>query len=155
MKKIGIYCVMVVFIGFTSCKNEEKEKAKMEAKLPVSVECYQALYENDTIDLTINTLKDEKITGTMLMKFSEEPNNDGEFSGEFHGDTLYADYSFMHDKNDKEMFKNPIAILKKGDTLILGNGKIEVYLGKSYFDKKSPIDFDNVKYKFTKVDCGQ
>ena len=153
MKKISVFCLLLVCIGFVSCKNEEKQKPKPQDEKPISVACYQALFEKDTINLTINTLKDNKISGKMVMKMAESQDNDGEIKGEFHGDTLYADYSFIHDKNDKETFKNPIAILKRGDTLIFGNGKIEVYLGKSYFDKKSPIDFDRVKYKFTKVDC--
>jgi hypothetical protein len=43
--------------------------------------------------------------------------------------------------------------LKSGDKLILGNGQIETYLGASYFAKGKPIDFENVKFKFTAVDC--
>jgi hypothetical protein len=43
--------------------------------------------------------------------------------------------------------------LKRGEDLILGDGKIETYLGASYFAKGKPIDFDNVKFKFTTVDC--
>jgi hypothetical protein len=46
-----------------------------------------------------------------------------------------------------------MAMLKKENELILGSGKIETYLGKSYFAKGTPIDFDRVKYKFTKVEC--
>lgn len=155
MKKLSLFCLLLACIGLVSCKKEEKQKAKLESEIPISVDCYQALYEKDTINLTINTLKDGKIAGKMIMKTTESPINDGVIVGEFHGDTLFADYSFSNDKNDKETFKNPIAILKRGDSLILGNGKIEVYLGKSYFNKKTPIDFDNVKYKFIKVDCAE
>lgn len=153
MKKISLFCLLLACIGFVSCKNEEKQKAKLEAEKPISVACYQALYENDTIDLTINTLKEGKISGNMVMKMVGSPINIGVIEGKFHGDTLYADYSFAHKEGEKETFKNPIAILKRGDSLILGNGKIEIYLGRSYFDKKSPIDFDNVKYKFAKINC--
>lgn len=46
-----------------------------------------------------------------------------------------------------------MALLKRGNELILGNGKIETYLGRSYFAKDTPIDFEKVKYKFTTVDC--
>jgi hypothetical protein len=46
-----------------------------------------------------------------------------------------------------------MAFLKRGNELILGNGKIETYLGKSFFAKETPIDFDNVKFKFRIVDC--
>jgi hypothetical protein len=46
-----------------------------------------------------------------------------------------------------------MAFLKKGNELILGNGEIETNMGASYFVIGVPIDFDNVKYKFAKVDC--
>ena len=46
-----------------------------------------------------------------------------------------------------------MAMLKKGNELILGSGKIETYLGSSYFAKDTPIDFEKVKYKFTTVEC--
>lgn len=46
-----------------------------------------------------------------------------------------------------------MVFLKKGNELILGNGKIETNMGAYYFVKGVPIDFDNVKYKFAKVDC--
>ena len=46
-----------------------------------------------------------------------------------------------------------MAFLKRGEELILGNGKIITYLGVSSFAKGEPIDFENVKYKFNKTDC--
>lgn len=156
MKKISLFCLLLlVSIGFVNCKNEEKRKAKLEAEKPISVACYQALYEKDTIDLTINTLKDGKISGKMVMKIYESPTNNGEIKGEFHGDTLFADYSFVQGKKGKKMFKNPIALLKNKDELIMGDGKIENYMGASYFNKNTPIDFEQVKYKFRKVDCAE
>ncbi|HAT79959.1 MAG TPA: hypothetical protein DCS17_00615, partial [Flavobacterium sp.] len=61
--------------------------------------------------------------------------------------------SFTQGTNDKVVFKNPMAFLKSGNELILGNGKIETYLGASYFAKGEPIDFENVKYTFKPLDC--
>jgi hypothetical protein len=46
-----------------------------------------------------------------------------------------------------------MAFLKRGNELILGNGKIQTTMGASYFVKGSPIDFDRVKFKFVTVDC--
>lgn len=141
-------------IGLQSCKNDQKPNdAKVQAEKPISVSCYQALYEKDTIELKMNTLKDGKISGNLIMKILDMPEKIGKISGEFRGDTLFVDYSFIQGTNEKKTFKNPLAILKRGDTLILGNGKIETYLGRSYFAKGSPIDFDSVKYKFLAVDC--
>ena len=154
MKNLGLFCLLFLFIGFESCKKkEEVDASKLQAEIPISKECYQALYENDTINLEVNTLKDGKISGDMVMKLENMPPKIGKINGEFRGDTLFADYSFFQGANENKIFKNPIAVLKRENEFILGNGKIENYMGASYFAKGEPIDFDNVKYKFTGVDC--
>jgi hypothetical protein len=50
----------------------------------------------------------------------------------------------------KKKYKNPMAFLKRGDDLILGNG--EIHIG-DFFVNDAAIDFDRVKYKFTAVEC--
>ena len=157
MKNLSLFCMLLACIGFESCKNEsntkEAEFAKAQAEKPVSTACYKAIYENDTINLTINTLKDGKIVGDMVMKISKMPEKIGKIEGKFRGDTLFADYSFIQGTNDKITFKNPMAFLKHKKGLILGSGKIETYLGRSYFAKDTPINFEKVKYIFATVDC--
>lgn len=156
MKNLGLCCLLLAGIVFQSCKDEKANNTKTaaaKAEKPISVNCYKALYENDTLELKLNTLKNGKVSGSMVMKMFAMSEKTGTIEGEFHGDTLFADYSFIQGKNEKATFKNPLAILKRGDTLILGNGKIETYLGRSYFAKGAPIDFDAVKYKFLTADC--
>nr|WP_315252078.1 hypothetical protein [uncultured Flavobacterium sp.] len=157
MKKLSLFFLLLTCFGFESCKKDQNPNdagaTKAKEEKPISVACYKALYENDTINLTINTLKNGKITGDMVMKIENMPNKVGEIAGKFRGDTLFADYSFIQGTNAKVTFKNPMAFLKYGNELILGSGKIETYLGRSYFVKGTPIDFEKVKYKFTIVDC--
>jgi hypothetical protein len=154
MKNLGLFCLLLACIGLESCnKNPKNVDAQALAEKPISVQCYKALYEKDTIDLKINTLATGKITGDMVMKVFNKAEKVGKIAGEFRGDTLFVDYSFTLVANDKVIYKNPMALLKRENELILGNGKIETYLGASYFVKGQPIDFDNVKYKFATVDC--
>jgi hypothetical protein len=157
MKNIGLFCLLLACIGLESCnKNQNKkdvEATPVQAEKPISIQCYKALYEKDTIELKINTLKNGKITGNMVMKVFNRSKKIGKIAGEFHGDTLFAAYTFIQESNDKITYKNPMAFLKRGNELILGNGKIETTMGASYFVKSTPIDFDRVKYKFTNVDC--
>lgn len=152
MKNKMILCTLLSGIVLVSCKKEATPAAPIAEK-PLQVDCYQALYEKDTVTLTLNTLKDGKVSGNMTMKEVGNPTKNGEILGEIHGDTLLVDYSFVLDNKDKTSYKNPLALLKKGNELILGNGKIETYLGKTYFVKGQPIDYEKVKYKFTKTDC--
>ncbi|WP_281638359.1 hypothetical protein [Flavobacterium marginilacus] len=157
MKNLGLFFLLLTCIGFQSCKNDknpkEAEASKAQAEKIISTACYKSLYENDTINLTVNTLKNGKINGDMVMKIENMPDKIGKIIGEFRGDTLFADYSFIQGTNEKVTFKNPMAFLKHGSELILGSGKIETYLGRSYFAKDKPIDFEKVKYKFSEVDC--
>jgi hypothetical protein len=157
MKNPGLFFFLLVCIVFGSCKKDQNPKdvetSKVQDEKPISVTCYRALYENDTLELKINTLKGDKITGDMAMKLFEMPVKSGKIEGKFHGDTLFVDYTFIQGTNERKLFKNPMALLKKDNELILGSGKIETYLGRSYFAKGTPIDFEKVKYKFTTVDC--
>ncbi|MBP6619311.1 MAG: hypothetical protein KA188_03595 [Leadbetterella sp.] len=157
MKNLGLFCLFFACIGFQSCNKNQSQKAdkttQVQDEKPISIQCYKSIYENDTIELKINTLKNEKISGNMEMKFFNMPIKVGKIAGELRGDTLFVAYTFIEGTNDKITFKNPMAFLKKGDELILGNGKIETTMGASYFVKGTPIDFDRVKYKFTNVDC--
>lgn len=157
MKNLSIFCLLFACIGLASCKKNESEKEnktkQIESEKIVSVECYKGLYEQDTINLKINTLKDGKISGNMEMIVADMPKKVGEIFGEFRGDTLFAAYTFIQGGYEKKTYKNPMAFLKKGDQLIIGNGKLQIILGATYFVKDEPIDFDRVKYKLSKVEC--
>lgn len=157
MKNLGLLSLLLICFGFQGCKKNQTEKTveaiEEATETPTSIQCYKALYEKDTLDLKINSLKNEKVSGTMEMKIFNMPKKVGEITGEFHGDTLFASYTFTEGTNTELTFKNPMALLKRGNELILGNGEIETSMGASYFVKGKPIDFDRVKYKFTAVDC--
>lgn len=154
MKNTTLACLLFASLGLISCnKNQKQADDQTLTEKPIKVQCYVALYEKDTLSLQINTLKSGKLTGNMEMKLSNMPIKTGKIGGELKGDTLFVEYTFIQGTNDKVVFKNPMALLKKGNELILGNGKIETYLGASYFKKGEPIDFENVKYKFNPTDC--
>ncbi len=157
MKNLGLLCLLLVCIGLESCKKNQSEKGvdapQVQAEKPINIKCYKALYEKDTIELRVNSLKNGKLTGDMVMKLYNMPKKVGKIAGEFRGDTLFVAYTFIQGGNEKITFKNPMAFLKRGNELILGNGKIETTMGASYFVKGTLIDFDRVKYKFSNVDC--
>jgi len=155
MKKLIVPFLLLTCIGFQSCKKENKQEVKVskEEEKIVSVQCYKAIYEADTIDLKLNTLKSGKISGDMKMRVAGSPEKVGKVKGEFHGDTLFVDYSFFEGKN--KTFKNPMAFLKKEAQLILGNAKMQTTMGVTYIVKDEPIDFERVKYKFTTVECAK
>lgn len=157
MRNLTLSCLLLSFIGLQSCKNEEKQKAaeaaKAEGETIVSTACYKAIYEKDTIDLKLNTLKNGKLTGDMVMRVAPSTVRTGEVAGEFHGDTLFVDYTFKDNVNGDKTFKNPMALLKRNNQLILGNGTMQTTMGVTYLVKDKPIDFESVKYKFDAAEC--
>lgn len=157
MKNLVLPCMLVICLGLQSCKNEEKQKAieaaKAEGEKVVGSECYQAIYEKDTLQLKLNTLKNGKLTGNLIMKVAPSTVRSGEVAGEFHGDTLFVDYTFVDGTNNNAKFKNPMALLKRDKQLILGNGTMQTTMGVTYLVKDKPIDFENVKYKFDSAEC--
>lgn len=149
--------MLLSFVGLQSCKNEEKQKAieaaKAEGEKVVGTECYQAIYEKDTLQLKLNTLKNGKLTGDLTMNIAPSTVRTGELEGEFHGDTLFVDYTFKDSADKGKIFKNPMALLKRNKQLILGNGTMQTTMGVTYLVKDKPIDFEKVKYKFDSAEC--
>lgn len=96
-----------------------------------------------------------RITGDLKIRFTKADDsvevNTGTIIGEFRGDTLFADYNFKSVSRYKNEYVNPVALLHKGDTLIMGSGRIMTYLGRNYLDPQTPINFKKAKFKFLPV----
>lgn len=148
---------MASILAITSCQDKkqdiERTSKKQNAQKPLTVQCYQAIYERDTINLQVEKFNGGKIGGNMEMQFDRMPIKKGAIAGQFSGDTLFVSYTFIEGTNEKITFKNPMAFLKRGDQLILGNGKMQTTMGATYFVKGEPIDFDSVKFKFDTIVC--
>ena len=159
MKYRSFCSLLFLSIVLQSCNQSQNQVdgqgGLTRAEKPILVEDYKAIYQEDTIKLKINTLKSGKITGEMEMKIAYMPVKEGKIAGEFKGDTLFVSYTFIQGGYEKRTFKNPMAFLRKDNQFILGNGKIQTTMGASYFVKGEPIDFEHVKYKFTKIEAGK
>jgi len=152
MKYLSLFCLLVICVGLESCKKNNNQIGIKNEEF-ISEQCYKAIYEQDTLELKINTLEDGKVNGSLQMSVFNKPKMVGELSGEFRGDTLFTSYTYVMDEDKKTTYKNAMAFLKRENELILGNGETEYAFGGSYFIKDKPIDFDRMKYKFTTVDC--
>lgn len=142
-----------------SCTNSGKMKSQNDSLSDTNKtevqnrRCYLAIDGKDTAYLNIQTSSGGKVMGDMMIKYAEEPKNEGTLKGEFKGDTLFADYTFTTGDNKEKVNKNPLAFLKEGSKLTLGIGVIETYLGRSYFAKDKPINFERGRFKFNATDC--
>ena len=122
-------------------------------------QCFIAVYKKDSAFLKFKTMPKGKIQGTLVMKYSEpDPITfekqlyHGEITGEFKNDTLFADYIFS-DGARPTVYRNPLALLKKNDSLVLGFGTIENYLGKTWFINHKAINFNKGRFQFKPAVC--
>lgn len=148
------FLVSAVFFGCNSGQDGKQSQANGQAggDSILKSQCYIAIDGSDTAYLTLDSRADDKISGKLLINFQNKPNNNGKLNGEFKGDTLFVDYTFTAGEN-KTVYKNPLAFLSDSGKMVLGIGTIETYLGRSYFAKGKPIDFDKGRFKFDSLDC--
>ncbi|WP_131536829.1 hypothetical protein [Pedobacter nototheniae] len=157
MKKTVFYLSFLAMPLAFSCNQAGKKantSGNASSKDSVSnVQCYKADFEKDSADLKVETLSSGKIKGKLTVKYEKKPMNDGLIAGEFKGDTLFVNYTFKTGKDTVSVFTNPLAFLKKDGKLIMGVGQIETTLGRSYFVKGKPINFERGKFTFEPKDC--
>lgn len=156
MKKSNLYYFLMALPLLISCNQNPKQTGSTSAAVKdsiVSRQCYVAVDGKDTAYLDIKELSSGKIDGNLVINFTKSPKNDGLVQGKYSGDTLFVDYSYTVGTNKATMFKNPLAFLKKDNQLILGVGAIETSLGRSYFVKGKPINFDKGRFRFTLEEC--
>lgn len=145
-------CLAIVVIPFlASCGNTENKKET--AKVIGKQECYVSVDGTDTAYLKLNITEDKNVDGDLVIKYTGKENNIGKITGKFNGDTLFVDYTFTLGETDKPIYKNPLALLKKDNQMILGVGQIETTLGRSYFVKGIPINFERGKFTFDLDTC--
>jgi len=158
MKKTNLYYFFAALLLF-GCNNSSKNSAQTDSLFRADADtilrnqCYIGIDGKDTAYLNINMHSKGTVTGDLKINFSFNPDNDGTIEGKFIGDTLFADYTFITEINKDKQNKNPLAFLKTGDQLTLGFGVIETTLGKSYFVKDKPINFERGRFKFAPIDC--
>lgn len=162
MKAVFYFSVGVYVIALFSCKAKPATTNidSLTNHLKPGKHCYIATFEKDTAHLTLNITDQGQIRGEMAVDYHKDDTiaakrepTDGKINGTFRGDTLMADYYFTSGKTDPTKYINPVALLHKGDTLIMGYGRIYSYLGRTYFDPQTPITFTRSKFRFLPVEC--
>ena len=162
--KTEIYkLIFFIPVFLFSCNHDTKNTAAQRGDnyklINYPEQCFIAIYQKDSAFLKFKTMPNGKIYGRLVLKYAELQSNDlekefdhGEIIGQFKKDTLFADYIFA-DGTKSTVYKNPIALLKKSDKLILGFGAIENYLGKSWFINHKAINFNKSRFQFVPTEC--
>jgi len=152
MKIIKLHLALLLIPFAFACTSSDK-KAEIAKDSIVNKTCYAASYEKDSAAMIVTKMASGKIEGSLLVKYASNPENNGQFKGKFSGDTLYVDYRFNTGGDKSKVFTNPLAFLRKDGKLIMGIGQIETTLGRSYFVKGKPINYEAGKFTFVEVPC--
>ena len=153
MKKSIVLILVFAAICF-SCKKEQVTVPEIKEAILVQdsvfKECFIGILKKDSVSLTLITKNSISKSGKLSYRFFEKDKNEGEFSGEMKGDTLFAIYTFMSEGISSA---REVAFLKKGDTFIEGYAEVvDNNEGKVIFKNRKTLRFDgNIVLK--KVDC--
>lgn len=152
MKNLSILAALACVFLIAGCNQNDKKVVDTKApdKLLDSA-CYVANYDSESAHMVLKNYASGKVGGTLVINYSKNPKNTGTLDGKFKGDTLFVDYRFTSET--KNVFTNPLAFLKKDGKFIMGVGQIETTMGRSYFVKDKPINFEVGKFIFETENC--
>ena len=155
MKRNILYLALAAIPFAYACTQNNKTAtgAKTKTDSVVNENCYASGFGKDSAAMNVKILASGKVTVSLLVNYAEKPHNNGTINGKFNGDTLLVDYRFKTGEDTVKVYTNPLAFLKKDGKLIMGVGQIETTLGRSYFVKGKPINFEAGKFVFQGVDC--
>ena len=141
MKKPLLPFLGIIFI-LSSCHNSETDLEETKTM-------YQAINNADTATFNIK-LTDKEFYGQYEVNYHGAYKDSGDVTGIIKGDTLRGTYRFQHYGIEK-WHTTPIALLKKDDQLIMGEGSLEIYMNIPYFKKHIPINYKNPRFVFEKM----
>ncbi|UKT62217.1 hypothetical protein [Pedobacter mucosus] len=148
-----IYFTIALLPFVFACNSGNTKSEIVEADSLLNQTCYASAFDKDSAAIILSTYSSGKVKGSLLIKYGNKPQNNGKIEGKFHGDTLLVDYRFNTGKDSVNVFTNPLAFLKKDGKLIMGVAQIETTLGRSYFVKGKPINYEAGKFTFQEVNC--
>jgi len=163
MKNEIYTCIFFTSIFLFSChrnvKNTTQPRDDIYRAIKNPEQCFIAVYQTDSAFLRYKTTPNGKIQGRLVIKYGElEPLAlakefyHGEITGQFNKDTLFADYVFANGAKPA-LYRNPIALLKKGDKLVLGFGAYVNYLGRTWLMNHQAINFTKSRFQFAPGEC--
>lgn len=95
-------------------------------------------------------LTGKEFYGQLEINYKGLYKDSGNVTGIVKGDTLKGTYRYRH-YCIETWHSIPIALLRKGNRLVMGKGETEIYAGMRYFRKDIAIDYQDPKFVFKKM----
>jgi len=137
------FIIVSLLSAFLFSCNSKEEKDRYNRLL------YRAVNGKDTAILDIN-INDKRFYGRYEILYHKIGKDSGDVRGDLKGDTLRGDFHFI--SNGGSWKRIPIALLQKGDKLILGKGVIGTYFNLPLFLPEVPIEYNNSEFVFEKME---
>ncbi|WP_406843576.1 hypothetical protein [Flavobacterium soyae] len=132
--------LLLILVTILSCNSKEEKKGYHEV-------LYRAVNNKDTAILAIN-ISDKRFYGRYEISYYKTGKDSGDVRGDIKGDTFRGDFHFI--SNGGSWKRIPLALLKKENKLILGNGVIGTYMNLPCFINGT-LNYNDPKFVFEKV----
>lgn len=140
-KIAAIKILIVLSILFLSCDNSIRNGKQFY---------YRAVNDKDTALLSFIKLEDNRFFGQYEIRYGGVRKDSGELRGIISGDTIKGSF-YYHPYGGGVLKRYPVALLKRKNKLLLGEGVISVYMGIPSFMKGEPIDYSNPEFVFEEI----
>lgn len=132
--------LLLILIVIVSCNSKENKDNYKEV-------FYQAVNDKDTAVLAIK-VSDKRFYGRYEISYYQFGKDSGDVRGDIKGNTLTGDFHYI--SNGGSWKRIPLALLKKDNKLILGNGVIGTYMNLPCFIQGT-LNYNDPKFVFKEV----
>jgi len=132
--------LVLVLITILSCNSKEEKNGYKEV-------FYQAVNNKDTAVLALN-ISDKRFYGRYEISYYKTGKDSGDVRGDIKGNTLRGDFHFI--SNGGSWKRLPLALLKKENKLILGNGVVGTYMNLPCYIQGT-LNYNDPKFVFEEI----
>lgn len=132
--------LLLILVIIVSCNSKEDKNGYQEV-------LYRAVNNKDTAILAIN-ISDKRFFGRYEISYYKVGKDSGDVRGDINGNTLRGDFHFI--SNGGSWKRVPLALLKKENKLILGNGVVGTYMNLPCFINGT-LNYKDPKFVFEEI----
>ncbi len=139
------YATSVLFLLMAACQPGATTQDTTASSV---AGCYGFEQNNSRVTAHLEAAEDS-VKGRLRYDFYEKDDNEGEFAGTMHGDTLLGVYTFY---SEGQQSKREVAFLQQDDRLVEGYGNSQFKNGVQRFDAPNQLTFGQ-GVVLTKTEC--
>lgn len=140
MNKNTLLFLFLIMIFIISCNSKDNKTDYKEV-------VYRAVNQKDTAILVLN-INEKRFFGRYEILYHQIGKDSGDVRGDIKGDTLRGDFHYI--SNGGSWKRIPLALLKKDNKLILGNGVIGTYMSLPCFIQGT-LNYNDPKFIFEEI----